>query len=92
MGVGGITVSMTLDRGEYVCVCVRWSRAHRFDGVGALGQTSDVDFDLHLAVNWHEETLGAVDAHHSFLADLHADTALQFIHRNLHGTRSALFL
>ena len=62
----------------------RWP-AYRFDDVvSAVRQTSNVDFRLQFAVNWSEETLWAVDAHHSFLADLHTDAALQFIHRNLY--------
>ena len=60
-----------------------WERAYGFDGGGALGQTSDVDLGLHFAVNRCEETLGAVDTHYGFLADLHADAALQLIHGNL---------
>lgn len=56
-----------------------------------LGQTSDVDLGLHIAVNWRKETLRAVDAHDGFLADLHADAVLQFIHGNLGIIRSFCF-
>ena len=72
---------------DFLCVyAFRWP-AYRFDDVvSAIRQTSNVDFRLQFAVNRSEETLWAVDAHHSFLADLHTDAALQFIHRNLYVT------
>ena len=67
--------------------------AYRFDDVvSAIGQTSDVDLGLQFAINWSKETVRAVDAHYSFLADLHADAALQFIHRDLHVTYSTAII
>lgn len=70
--------------------CVRRA-AYRFDDeVGAVGQTGDVDLGLQYPVGWREEALGAVDAHHSFFANLHTDAALQFIHRDLRFTQYRL--
>lgn len=60
--------------------------AYRLDEVvSAVGQTSDVDLGHQFTVDWVEERLGAVDAHHGLFADFHADASLQFIHWDLQG-------
>lgn len=77
--------------GRNVCWLSHWL-AYRFDDdAGAVGQTGDVDLGLQFAVDWSKETVWTVDAHHSFLADLHTDAALQFIHRDLDIAHRAPF-
>lgn len=77
---------------DSLCVFALTWPAYRFDEVfGAVRQTCDVNLGLQCAVNWSEETLWAVDAHHSLLTDLHTDAVLQFIHRDLHVTHHGCF-
>lgn len=69
---------------HHTCTSSAREPAYRLnDVVCAVGKTSDVNFGLQFAVRGSEETLGAVDAHDSLLADLDTDAALQFLHGDL---------